>query len=212
MADNLKINWNTSVKISMEYNNVKDFIEKIHDDAMRIANSEVTIVYENIVGKSKNDYIVESPEQYMNKNWMIQTYSRIHNPMNMINCRIVKCKNNVKYNFRTITSGLTSFDEFANVLQFIKDNRLDVESEDEGWLNEELIDNLLLLKDRLMSSRIRWGMDKNDETFGRPTDVSAMEKARQMYESGNYTVTDIANKVGKDRATIYRWLKKWGIK
>jgi transcriptional regulator of acetoin/glycerol metabolism len=134
--------------------------------------------------------------------------SGIFNEQNVIKMTILKQNEHIALKVNTITAGLGAMEELLELFKYLHDNNIKISSEDEAWLDIEVVKGFCDVRDKIKSNRITIGMNKSNKELGRPSDPAKIKLAMDMYNSGNYTGEQIARLSGVSRTTLYRHLNK----
>ncbi len=201
-----------SLSVRKEYKDIVDFIEKLDKEQLHWIDIENDDSDKNVF---KIHYFTKNGKEKLfsekqNVNDYITVNTSIKNEKNDFSFKLKMEDSTLIVQVKTVSSGITSFNTFLFLLKFLIKEGIRIESEDEPWLTCEVITGIVELYEKINSNKISEGMYKSAKDLGRPVDEEVAQKAIEMYESGNYTGQQIADKLNISRSTLYRYVKKRG--
>lgn len=138
----------------------------------------------------------------------IKVDTDLNNEVNEIHMTVDKKNSHYDFRVNSVSAGLTTINEFFDLLKYLMENNVQLESSNEPWLTPEVISGLNNIKEKIQGNKITKGMQQAKKPLGRPSDKSSIQEAIRLYNSGDYTGDQIQELTGVSRTTLYRHMKK----
>lgn len=171
---------------------------------------EIDDHYKNLTEmlKDKENWLVKLPITKECPSSEVKVDTDLNNEVNRIHMTVDKIDSHYDFRVNSVLAGLTTINEFFELLKYLAENHVQLTSNNEPWLTPEVIEGLRIIQERIQSNKITKGMQQASKPLGRPSDEEAIQLAIKLYKSGDYTGNQIQQMTGVSRSTLYRHLNK----